>query len=325
MVVGVPEGVATRLDVIVTVITVLVVVGVTTRGVTTGGVTTGGMAVRSTKAASLTPSTGGNRGSTTTGLDALLKGELRGLERVRARNGDPGAWNGDPDPLPLSKLLISSSMEMVRSSQNEDNMAATLSSLPPPPSPLPPLSPSDEASLDWSAADRLLNRGQEEDCTSLEGLAGVVSEGPLCAFVVVAVVGGVVMGVAKLGSKAVPFSSYMEFLGLPTRLGEGLRVYFSSLLGGGGGCLLGNVEDLCRCWSPASLKSPDSCEGMYTDRRPPDDDDDEMVRSDEGAWRVGVASTAVVGGETSRVLTCAEGVWSWRTTMEFCLLLAKVS
>ena len=83
-VVGVPEGVATRLDVIVTVITVLVVVGVTTRGVTTGGVTTGGMAVHSTKAASLTPSTGGNRGSTTTGLDALLKGELRGLERVRA-------------------------------------------------------------------------------------------------------------------------------------------------------------------------------------------------------------------------------------------------
>lgn len=76
----------------------------------------------------------------------------------------------------------------------------------------------------------------------------------------------VVRGVAKLWSEVDPFSTYTEFLGLPPLLLDGdwavLRVYLSSLLGGGGGCLLGNVEDLCRSWSPVLLGSPDSCEGM---------------------------------------------------------------
>ena len=184
VVVGVAEGVATGTAATLTTATVVLLVVV---GVVTGGVAVG-MAMA---AASLTPGTRGSRGSmAATGLDALLDEELRGLERVRARNGDPGAWNGDSrawngDPaVPLvSRLLISSSMEMVRSSQKDDNMATNFSSpaLSPPP-PLPPFPPSGAGGgLDWSEVDLVANWGLEGDtiCPPLEGLAGVVMEGPL--------------------------------------------------------------------------------------------------------------------------------------------------
>ena len=78
--------------------------------------------VMTTAAASFTPGTRGNKGSTTT-LDCDLDGDLRGLDSVRARYGDPGGL----------VFSTSISMEMTRSSQNEDSMATTSSALFPPP------------------------------------------------------------------------------------------------------------------------------------------------------------------------------------------------
>lgn len=63
----------------------------TTAGAEVGVATRWEAVVVMATADSFTPGTGGNTGSVGVGLECLLaEGELRGLERVRPRNGDPG-------------------------------------------------------------------------------------------------------------------------------------------------------------------------------------------------------------------------------------------